>query len=122
MPGLLDGDLAEDAVKAMGSVAAHVSLVKACRDLLKLRGIPVFRLNQRPVQNRNGIWSSPGADMGAPDLIACLPGGRALFIEVKTGRAMQRPVQRLSFDHWAANGALCLEVRAITDLEAVLPR
>jgi hypothetical protein len=103
-----------------GSVRAHASLVAACRTLLLMRGIPCFRVNPRSVRKANGSWSSPGADVGAPDLIGCLSGGRILYVECKTGTSRLRPEQRASMDRWVAAGALCLVVRDVSELDAVV--
>lgn len=99
-----------------GSIKAHDSLVAACRALLMLHGVPCFRINQRPVMKRSGQWSSPGADRGAPDLMASYKG-RALLLECKTGNATVSMKQHEEHTRWAKSGALVLVVRSILDLD-----
>jgi hypothetical protein len=88
-------------------------------DLLALRHILAFRVNQRPVLTGRG-WRNPGADPGAPDIFACLPGGRAFLIELKTGLARLSPVQVAALRGWRAQGALTAEIRNVAELYAVL--
>ena len=104
-----------------GSMAAHGTLLKACRDLLIMRGVPCFRIQQKASQRRDGTWYA-GSDVGAPDLIGCLPGGRVLFIEVKTGKGRATMEQIGAIGDWTKAGAACYVIRDIGQLQAELDR
>ncbi len=57
---------------------------------------------------------------GQPDIMAILPGGRFLGIEVKTGSGRQSPEQRNWQARALAQGALYIVVRDLEDLACCL--
>ena len=99
----------------------HARLLSDCRLVLDLHHVPNFRLNQVPVFTTHG-WRNPGADVGAPDLVACLPGGRLLLIEAKTGKAGTSLAQAAVLERFRAQGALVLVVRRAADLLPLVTR
>lgn len=101
-----------------GSANAHDHLVKAISDWLTLHKVPHFRINQRPVKTAKG-WRNPGADTGAPDIIAVLSDGRAWCIEAKTGKAGERPEQRAARVRWEERRARWGVVRSVDQLSLV---
>jgi hypothetical protein len=106
-------------VKLPGSAHAHESLVHGCLELLQLRGVVAISVNQRPVLTKKG-WRNPGATVGAPDIVACLPGGRLLVMELKTGKAELRPEQRRMMERWTLSGAAGWVIHDVAELNAKL--
>ncbi len=102
-----------------GSMRAHATLLKACRDLLRLRGVPCFRVQQAASQRRDGTYYA-GSDRGAPDLFGCLPGGRVLCVECKSGNARASADQLAAQAEWIAHGACYMIVRDIAELQRAL--
>jgi len=104
-----------------GSTRAHDALLRACEAWLKLQGIPVAVINQRPVQRKDGSWSSPGASVGLADLVACVPPtGRLLLLEVKSARSRPRPAQIAAAGRWTKAGAQWALVRDVAELPGLL--
>ena len=120
-----------------GSSDAHSALVSACMAYLKLRRTPACRMytGARLYTEKDGSATRrTNPDMkGMPDIIACLPNGwwasidgcwlnkgRTVWIECKTGKAVQAPHQKARAAEWQKAGALVLIVRSVADLEAAL--
>jgi len=61
---------------------SELDIQKQILTWLKLNGIFAFRVNTMGVPLPNGKFR-PSPMKGIPDIIGVLPGGRALFIEVK---------------------------------------
>lgn len=107
-------------MKLPGSAHAHESLVAACMTLLRLRKIPCASINQRPTKTAKG-WRTPGATPGTWDIVACLPLGRVLWLEIKTGRSVLSREQRAFADTWTRAGALFFwEIRDVAELDRLL--
>lgn len=102
-----------------GSLRAHATLLRACRDLLRLRGVPCFRVQQSASQRKDGTYYA-GSDKGAPDLFGVLPRGRVLCIEAKSGNARATVDQIAAQSEWIAHGACFLIVRDIAELQRAL--
>jgi len=88
-------------------------------DLLAIHRIPAFRVNQRPVETTRG-WRNSGADEGAPDIFGCLPGGRVITIECKTGTSHLSKLQMEVIDIWRLQGAEAIMVRSVAQLHQLL--
>lgn len=107
----------------------ETDLVRACLQLLGLRGLFAWRANAggglrrgrggRPVP----VKANPA---GTPDILAVLPprggspGGRLVGVEVKLPGGRLRPAQRAWMDNASAAGVLCLVVRDVAQLDAAL--
>lgn len=99
-------------------------LVKACLQLLHLRGIPAWRANAgaglRPGRGGRMRPIRSNAE-GTPDLLAVLPPhGRLLGIECKSPAGRQRPAQAAFQKSVEAAGAIYRIVRSLDDLIAAL--
>jgi len=97
---------------------AHTSLVRAVLELLRLRGLVAWQNNTGAV-NIGRRYVRFGA-RGLPDVLAVLPGGRLLALEVKTGGGRLTADQRAARDNLRAAGALVWEVRDLGELDALL--
>ena len=60
-------------------------------------------------------WVSPGHS-GVPDRIVVLPGGRVIFVELKTDTGKLSPLQRLTIDELLMRGC---DVRVLYGSEQV---
>jgi len=104
------------AVHKRGSQRAHGSLCKAIRDLLRLHGIPCWRVGQKGSQRRDGSWYA-GHDKGAPDIFGILPangGGKALAIEVKSGaRATLTAEQKMAKIECEGAGGVWITAKSV---------
>ena len=102
-----------------GSARAHSHLVAACRTLLTLHKIPSVAINQVAHKTSKG-WKTQGATVGCFDIIACLPGGRVLALDAKTGSG-KLSLAQLEFEHdWMRAGALCRVIRSVDELDSLL--
>jgi hypothetical protein len=96
------------------------ALVKACLDLLALRGVFAWR------SNNAGIWDAKKkayrfhGTRGVPDILGCLPGGRLLAVEAKEGRGRLTEEQHCYLAHVNALGGLGLVVRSVGELIGAL--
>lgn len=106
-------------LKVKGSAQAHDSLVRACCELLELRGIVAAPINQKARQDSRGRWRG-AAPVGFPDIVACAPFGQLVLIECKTGGARVHATQRDTLAEWSRAGALCLTVRSVDELQRAL--
>ncbi len=61
-------------------------------------------------------WSGLGSTPGIPDIIGVLPGGRALFIEVKTAKGHLSDHQENFLKNAGDMGAMCIVARSVQDL------
>ena len=91
---------------------------------LLIRGIPAWRINTRAVSQTWGrkryfFWTAP---KGHPDLLAVLPGGRLLGIEVKGAKGKTSEAQEKFLGVLRKAGALTLVARAWSDVETLLER
>jgi hypothetical protein len=80
----------------------------------------LWRINVGTYLTPDGSRKVKTAPTGFPDLSGILPGGRALFIEVKSskGRASE---EQLAFGRMAmARGAVWMIARSVEDVERVL--
>ncbi|HKQ57979.1 MAG TPA: hypothetical protein VJY35_08930 [Candidatus Eisenbacteria bacterium] len=104
-----------------GSTDAHQVLVRACLDVLALRGIPATPISTTgtPVRRRDGsIYLIPNElQEGFWDIVFCLPpSGRLGLADCKTGEARLSARQRDMRDRYAAAGALTIKVGCTGDL------
>ena len=108
-----------------GSARAHSALVKACLDYLALEAIPAVPITTTgvPVSVLNGwarLKANP-AQVGMADVIGCLPpDGRLLWLECKTGGAVQTREQAARADQFARSGALVIVAGSWEDVRDAL--
>jgi len=87
-------------------------IVNQIRSALWTAGIPTFK-----------HWGGPMGEPGIPDIIGTLPGGRALFIEVKTPKTIKsfpsNSVTQQAQDRFlklhSKSGAACAVVATVND-------
>jgi hypothetical protein len=108
-----------------GSTRAHHALVAACLDWLALHRIVAVPISTSgiPVQRSDGRLDLQTNERqeGFSDVVICLPPtGRMGLIEMKTGDASRRRSQIEMQDRFRAQGALCLVVHDVQDLERAL--
>ena len=97
------------------------SLTRACLGFLALRGALAWR------NNTTGVWDPTTKRMrtfqglkGVADILAVLPGGRFLAVEVKAGKDKPSADQRAFLEGVQRNGGLALVVRDVRELVAEL--
>lgn len=98
---------------------SETALVKACLQLLALRGIPSWRNNSGAlaVGKRFVRFGHPGSS----DILGILaPGGRLLAVECKTATGRLSPAQRAFLDNVTRAGGLALVVRDVAQLDRAL--
>lgn len=64
-------------------------------------------------------WASPG-NVGVPDRIIILPGGRIIFVELKTERGVVRPVQKVMISLLRGLGCDVRVLKGINDVTGFL--
>ena len=99
--------------------AAESRLVRACLDLLHLRGVWAWRNNTGAAtyldaQGRRRLVRFGQA--GAPDILGILPGGRLLAVECKVGRRPLTRAQQVWLAWLEQHGALAVCVRSVEEL------
>jgi len=102
---------------------SETELVKACVELLKLRGALAWRQN-------TGAAALPGRGgkkqfvrfgvKGCADILGVLPGGRMLAVECKVGRNQATSEQAAFLDAVCAQGGAGTVVRSLDELETWL--
>lgn len=60
-------------------------------------------------------WTSPG-NVGVPDRIVCLPGGKIIFVELKTETGRTSPVQEVQIGRLRKMG---MDVRVLHGMKEV---
>ncbi len=74
----------------------------------------IVRVNVSGFYDPNrGIWRKGVTDPGCPDLLACLPGGLFLAVEVKTGTDRMSEQQVITRKVIEAAGGIYIEARHI---------
>lgn len=93
----------------------EADVLRACLQLLRLRGVFAWRNNSGnvPVGNRLVRLAPPGT----PDILGVLPGGRMLAVEVKTATGKLRPSQRAWAEAARGLGAAVLLARSGGELD-----
>lgn len=86
--------------------------------LLSSHGIPYRRINTSGILS-NGTWR-PSQSVGFPDIVACVPGGRMLLIEVKSEKGKLSPEQKKTLDEFENSGAIAIVARHPVDVFNVL--
>jgi hypothetical protein len=105
------------------------AVLKACLQLLKLRGIPAWRQNQGALREGKRFVRFASAE-GISDIVGCLPpppdvapelfGGRMLCVECKRPGGRLTAAQRRFLERMEAAGALCLVISDVAQLDAAL--
>lgn len=97
---------------------AEADIQRACLEVLRLRGVWAWRTNSGAVKvGKRLIRLAPP---GTPDILALLPGGRLLGVEVKRPGGKLRPTQEAWADAARMAGAAFLVVRDAADLDREL--
>ena len=89
-------------------------------DLFK-RQIFAWRQNTMPIPLPNGGFR-PAAKTGLPDIMAILPGGKFLGLEIKTNRDRLRPEQEGFIANARRMGADVLVVKSFEDYQNQLDK
>jgi hypothetical protein len=131
---------ARDLHRALGgSQRAHAARVRAVLDWCALHKIPATPIQTTgvPVPRAGGgfnLQTNPD-QVGTADVVACVRRtirrpyqlqleeihiGQLVLIEVKTGRGKRSAQQRAMQERFAAAGAICLELRDVSELEQLL--
>lgn len=74
----------------------------------------------RMIRSRGGLYYkfvSPGS-RGVPDRLVILPGGRVIFVELKTATGHLSSLQRYQIERMRAQGADVRQVRGWNEAEA----
>ena len=87
-------------------------------DYLRLRRIPATRHQCGAAHHRGGHINM--GEAGWPDIIACLPDGRFLGIEVKRKEGKLRPAQSERITELLGNNAAIVVARSVEDVEKAL--
>ena len=98
--------------------ATESMILKACLQLLALRGIVAWR-NNSGARKIEGRYVRFGA-VGSADILGVLPGGRFLAVEVKAGRGRLTEAQASWHAIMREQGAACFVVRSPQELDAAL--
>jgi hypothetical protein len=96
--------------------------VRACLQLLQLRGIFAWRNNSGAFvlgRARNRRFFRAGTP-GGSDILGVLPGGRFLAVEVKRPRGMPTPRQQMFLAAVEAAGGVAVVIRDVGELAALL--
>jgi len=97
------------------------ALVKACLELLHLRGIFAWRQNQGVIPLPGGGFRRFVGLRGLSDIVGLLPpAARVLCVECKMPDGVLSPEQKAFLDRVRQLGGLSLVVRSIRELEIAL--
>ena len=96
-------------------------LVRACLDLLALRGITAWRNNNAGIYDpaRRRFRTFHGLK-GASDILGILAGGRFLAVECKMPGGKLSPDQTAFLDMIRERGGLAIVVHNVAELDAAL--
>jgi hypothetical protein len=105
-------------------LAAESNLVKACLQLLALRGVPAWRTNSGGLSveraGRRHFYKFNGAK-GCSDILGLLPpGGRMLAVECKLPGNRPTPDQQAFLAAIASAGGIALVITDIAQLDIAL--
>ena len=99
------------------------SIVNACLQLLALRRVFAWRVNQGAVKTEGRFVRFNHAE-GISDIVGVMPGGRMIAVEAKRpglGKASKpKPHQQAFLDSVAACGGLAVCVTDVRELDALL--
>lgn len=101
------------------------AILSSCLQLLHLRGIFCFRVNQGPIPLAGGKGFRRFAGLrGVSDIIGiCSVAGRGgvmLAVEVKTPAGRLSPEQSAFLEEIRARGGVAVVVRSVAELEAAI--
>jgi hypothetical protein len=88
-------------------------------DYLRFKRIVAFRINSGMIKTESGGMVKL-APRGFSDIVGVLPGGRALFIEVKTGKNKTTEFQEIFLEEMKNQGALAFVAYSIEDCDKYL--
>lgn len=79
----------------------------------------ILRDRVRELGGRAYKWTSPGND-GVPDRIVILPGGRPVFVELKTERGELSPLQKVQISRLRKLGQDVRVLKGVGEVEGFL--
>jgi hypothetical protein len=101
----------------------ETDLVRACLQLLRLRGVLAWRVNSGAVAGEyrgRRRFVKFNTAKGCSDILGILPGGRFLAVECKMPGRKTTPDQAAFLDAVRMAGGLALVVRDVRELQAAL--
>lgn len=104
---------------ASAKAQTETQIIRAILDYLAANRIMAWRVNTGAARNPAGRLVRFGT-VGMPDIAGVLPGGRALFLEVKARHGRLSPHQQRMISWLLSTGALVAVVRSIADVQGVL--
>ena len=87
------------------------AITQQIRSYLRVKRIPHYK-----------AWQGLGSEKGVSDIVGVLPGGRALFIEVKGQKGKLSPYQERFLETMKAAGAKAFVARSSKDVEEELAK
>jgi len=72
------------------------------------------------IESLGGMCIKWTGQPGVPDRICLLPGGRVLFVEVKSPKGILRPIQRIMIDRINDLRCEALVVRSLEDVDILI--
>jgi len=102
----------------MAKTATNIT-TKACIDYLYLIGYKVWRNNNGAVYSvqRKSFLKNPNHLLGVPDIVGFSRiNGRAIFVEIKTGKDKLSPAQARFIAEAKDSGCIALVVKDSSDL------
>jgi hypothetical protein len=101
-------------------MARETRLVKACLDVLQIKGCIVWRQNQGMMRyeykGKAGVVPFTRGVKGISDIIGLTPSGRFLAVEAKVGKNTTTPEQAAFIARVNRAGGLGLVVYSVTEL------
>ena len=88
---------------------SEAAITRAVRHFLRLKRIFHFK-----------HFGTLGSEPGVPDIVGVLPGGRALYLEIKTDKGKLSEKQKNFLFNAQTSGAVATVVRSVEDVEKVV--
>lgn len=107
--------------KAARTTTTEAQVLRACLDLLRLRGVLAWRNNSGMLRDARGRPVRFGL-VGSSDILGVLPGGRLLAVEVKRPGGRPTEAQRGFLGAVIGAGGAALVIDDVAALAAVLDR
>lgn len=92
-------------IKTLKPKILEKDITAQIRNYLKLKGILHYK-----------AWQGLGSTKGLPDIVGVLPGGKALYIEVKTEAGRLSPHQEKFLNNLELAGAMAFVARSVEDV------
>lgn len=102
----------------VGELTREMELQAGIREYLTLRGAEVFRLNSGVI--RVGKRSIALCPPGTPDLIAAMPDGSVLWVEIKTTTGTVGTEQKAMHNRLRMRRQTVVVASSVADVEAAI--